>query len=274
MVQFPYAKINLGLNVIARREDGYHDIETVMVPIPLFDALEITVDPTLAQNTVVYTRSGLPVPGVVENDLCYKAIRCIQAIRSLPGLRMHLHKVIPMGAGLGGGSSDATHTLLLVDRLCNLALGKEILHHLAAKLGSDCPFFLAHSAQLAYGRGELLEPVHLDLTGLWLLLVEPGIHVSTAEVYKNTVPSGKTLHFIHQMDRKFLRTWHTAVRNSMEPYVLGAYPEVAHAKAEIDRAGATYSAMSGSGSTVFGLFTEQPPELALPASFGKRVFRL
>jgi 4-diphosphocytidyl-2-C-methyl-D-erythritol kinase len=193
MIVFPHAKINLGLNVVRKRADGYHDIETVMVPIPLCDALEAVVDPGLGANEVILTRSGLPVPGKETDDLCLRAVRAIQQERTLPGLRIHLHKVIPMGAGLGGGSSDGARTLLLLNDLLELHLTPSSLHSMAAALGSDVPFFLQQGAQLAEGRGEHLRRVEVPLAGLWLVLIDPGVHVPTADVYANTVPTGTSV---------------------------------------------------------------------------------
>lgn len=264
MVLFPHAKINLGLNVLARRPDGFHDIESVLVPIPLCDVLEAVIDPSLDPNDLVYTRSGLPISGDLETDLCHRAVRMLQNIRPLPGLRLHLHKVIPMGAGLGGGSSDGAQTLLLVDRLCQLGLEAEELQANAAVLGSDCAFFLQNKACLARGRGEILEPLDLDLRGLRLVLINPGLHVSTAEVYRNTVPTGRSWDFSTLLQRDRIQSWQATIINTMEDHVLRTHPRIAEIKARLLRGGAIYAAMTGSGSSVFGLFKEAPGELALP----------
>ncbi|MGV3637021.1 MAG: 4-(cytidine 5'-diphospho)-2-C-methyl-D-erythritol kinase [Flavobacteriales bacterium] len=266
MLRFPQAKINLGLNVLERRADGYHDIESVMVPIPLHDVLEAVVAPDLGVNEVVYTRSGLPIPGPVETDLCFKAVRVLQRGHDLPGLRLHLHKVVPMGAGLGGGSSDGACALELIDTLCGLRSDRPALAERALELGSDCPFFLQDQACIARGRGERLAPVDLDLKGLWLILANPGIHVGTAEVYRNTAPTRSSWPLESVVHRERLLEWQDLLPNTMEPYVLNAYPEVKALKGTIQRAGAVYTAMSGSGSSVFGLFTEEPMMPAFPAS--------
>lgn len=257
MLVFPHAKINLGLNVLERRADGYHAIETVMVPIPLYDVLEAVVAPDLGNNGLEYTRSGLPIPGNPEMDLCYQAVRILQRHQVLPGLRLHLHKVIPLGAGLGGGSSDGAHTLGLVNQLCKLGLTHDQLAALALELGSDCPFFLQNRVCIAKGRGEQLAPLLLNTNGLWLVLANPGIHVSTAAVYQNTTPTGEAWNW-EQALRADRNTWSTRLPNTMEPYVLRSYPRVGTLKARLHEAGAFYSAMSGSGSSVFGLFIEEP----------------
>lgn len=266
MIAFPRAKINLGLNVVRRRADGFHDIQSVLLPIALCDALEAVIDPSLDRNMVVFTRSGIEVPGRVEDDLCMNAIRSVQGETGLPGLRVHVHKAIPTGAGLGGGSSDAAHMLLLLDRLCRLRLPQEKLRRLGATLGSDVPFFLSQGAQLAEGRGEKLRPVEVDLRGKWLVLVNPGVHVPTAEVYRNMRPSNTDVDLANAV-RLPIGQWEGRLVNVMEPYVFAVYPDVAEVKAKLTRAGAAYAAMSGSGSSVFGIFTTEPPELSWPDGY-------
>lgn len=274
MIVFPKAKINLGLNVVARRTDGFHDIESVLVPIPLCDALEAVIDPSLGPNELIYTRSGLPIPGDPETDLCHRAVRMLQDTRSVPGLRLHLHKVIPMGAGLGGGSSDGANTLLLIDRLCQLGLSKEELHAHAAALGSDCAFFLQDKICIAKGRGEQLESMDLDLQGLRLVLVNPGLHVSTADVYRNTVPTGRSWAFRELLQRDHIQSWRSTVLNTMEDHVFRTHPAISDIKTSLLRSGALYAAMTGSGSSVFGLFKETPPPLKLADGYSSWTFEL
>jgi 4-diphosphocytidyl-2-C-methyl-D-erythritol kinase len=265
MIVFPHAKINLGLNVVRKRPDGFHDIESVLVPIPLHDILEVVIDRHLAENEVVFGRTGLPVPGDPEQDLCMKAVRAVQAHRMLPGLRMHLHKVIPMGAGLGGGSSDGAHVLQLLNDLLGLKMTRSDLHELAGGLGSDCAFFLNEGAQLVQGRGDEMRPVPLDQRGYWILLVNPGEHVSTAEVYRNTTPSGSSENLEALLMEHQMEDWQSLVRNRMETFVVSTHPSVGIIKQRLLQAGASYAAMSGSGSTVFGLFQEEPPVMEWPS---------
>ena len=265
MLAFPRAKINLGLNILALRPDGYHAIESVFVPVPLNDALEVIIAPELGTNGLEYTRTGLHVPGSVDTDLCYKAVRLLQRSQDLPGLRMHLHKVIPMGAGLGGGSSDGAHTLKLINNLCQLGMLHQELAGLALELGSDCPFFIEERPCIVRGRGEVLSPVDLDLGGTWIVLVNPGIHVSTADVFRHTTPTGAAWDVegtLRQADRS---TWQKALPNTMGSYVEATHPVVRDMKERLLAAGAYYAAMSGSGSTVFGLFDEEPMISGLPA---------
>lgn len=263
MLSFPFAKINLGLNVVAKRLDGYHDIESIMVPIPLNDVLEVIADDELPRNEIVYTRSGLSVPGEPQADLVVRAIRSLQKDRDLPGLRVHLHKVIPMGAGLGGGSSDAAHALVLADQLLNLGSSAQHLVKIAAELGSDCAFFLHEKVQLALGRGEILSSLSLDLSGKQVLLVNPGIHVSTAEAYRNLTPTGGLMDLGERVQRP-LGEWRELLSNTMEPSVFKNHPAIAAIKAKLYASGAAFASMSGSGSTVYGIFEEQAPVITWP----------
>lgn len=274
MIVFPNAKINLGLNVLARREDGYHDIESVFVPIPVHDVLEAVIAPELGTNGLEYTRSGLHIPGALETDLCYKAVRKLQQDHALPGLRLHLHKVIPMGAGLGGGSSDGACTLKLVTALCHLGHTTEVLSALALELGSDCPFFLRSGTQVGRGRGEQMAKVDLDLNGLWLVLANPGVHVGTAEVYRNTVPTNASWPIEKIAVRERIMEWEHLLPNTMEPYVIKAYPVVRQLKTIFHNSGASYVSMSGSGSSVFALFSEEPGEIAFPEGTSSWKMRL
>ncbi|HRH38487.1 MAG TPA: 4-(cytidine 5'-diphospho)-2-C-methyl-D-erythritol kinase [Flavobacteriales bacterium] len=274
MIAFPQAKINLGLNVVDKRPDSFHDIETVMMRIPLSDALEIVFDPVLSPGQVGYSRSGLNVDGDPEKDLVLRAIRAYASILQLPALRAHLHKAIPMGAGLGGGSSDAAYTLTLLDRMMGAPLGPKRLHVIAASLGSDCPFFLEERPQFATGRGEQLCPVDVDLAGCWLLLVNPGVHVPTAEVYSGLRPSGHSIDLPNALATSSLEDWGEAAPNSMEPAVFAAFPEVRELKDHISSLGAAHTAMSGSGSSVFGIFRQRPKPSEWPKAYRAWTFQL
>lgn len=267
MIAFPNAKINLGLNVVRKRVDGFHDIETVMVPVGLYDVLELIVDASLPPGEVCYSRSGLAVDGPLESDLCMRAVRSISREKSLPGLRMHLHKVIPLGAGLGGGSSDAAHTLMLLDKLLDLRLGPDRLAALAAGLGSDCPFFLDGRTCMATGRGEKLHPVPLDLQGSVVHIVHPGIHVPTAQIYSRIAPTGRSVDLATILLGNSPTQWQNLLFNSMEDVVFAEHPELNAVKSRILREGALYAAMSGSGSAVFGIFRTPPINIRWPASY-------
>jgi len=266
MLTFPFAKINLGLNVVRRRSDGYHEIESVMVPVPLTDALEIRVDESGSANSISYTRHGAAIDGPVEQDLVHKAIRALQQAHSLPALEVHLLKAIPMGAGLGGGSSDGTHALMMLNTLLDLGLDHAKLAVLAATLGSDCPYFLQQRPQLARGRGELLEPVDLDLRGHHLLLVNPGIHVSTATAYGACVPTGGLLDLGQRVLRP-IGEWPQLLPNTLAAPVIAMHPEIGQLVEQLYAAGADYASMSGSGSSVFGIFRSAPPIPAWPTHY-------
>ncbi len=266
MLTFPFAKINLGLNVVRRRSDGYHEIESVMVPVPLTDALEMRVDANGPANAIHYTRHGAAIDGPVEQDLVHKAIRILQGIRELPALEVHLLKAIPMGAGLGGGSSDGTHALMMANSLLDLRLDDAKLAELAATLGSDCPYFMRREPQLARGRGELLEPVALDLRGHHLVLVNPGIHVSTATAYKACEPTGGQLDLGGRVLRP-IGEWRELLPNTLSAPVIAMHPEIGRAVERLYAAGADYASMSGSGSSVFGIFRSVPPELEWPMHY-------
>jgi 4-diphosphocytidyl-2-C-methyl-D-erythritol kinase len=270
MVKFAPAKINLGLNVIRKRDDGYHEIESIMLAVPLYDVLEVITAPELGRNEIVFTRTGKEIFGNTEEDLCVKAIRGIQRKTDLPGIRMHLHKVIPTGAGLGGGSSDAAATLTAVNDLFQLRMEQD-LREVASSLGSDVAFFLKNRPQLATGRGEILKDVVVDLSGKWILIVNPGIHVPTAKVYASVQPTGRSID-LEQISSRPVRQWQNDLVNVMETHVFKEYPEVAGVKERLKDHGALYTAMSGSGSTVFGIFDARPPDLQWPPAYAQWYF--
>ena len=183
MILFPPAKINLGLQIHSKRSDGFHEIETCMLPIPFYDILELTLSASFS-----FEQTGIKIPGTIGENLCEKAFYLMKSRYEIGNVLIHLRKQIPIGAGLGGGSSDAAHVLLALNELFALKLDIEILCLLAAELGSDCPFFIRNEPQLAKGRGELLTPISLNLNGLYCVLFNPKIHVSTKEAYSGVSP--------------------------------------------------------------------------------------
>jgi 4-diphosphocytidyl-2-C-methyl-D-erythritol kinase len=249
MVTFPNCKINLGLNVIEKRKDGYHNIETVFFPVQLNDALEIV---SSNQETQFYN-SGISI-GNDENNLCLKAFQLIKKdFPQVPQLKIHLHKAIPIGAGLGGGSADATFTLLLLNKKYNLKIPDDQLFEYALQLGSDCPFFLLNKPCFASGRGEKLEVINLSLSGYKILLINPKIFIPTKEIFKKITP-----HFPQKKIPKIISqpitSWKNELVNDFEKIAFRNYPELREIKQELYRHGAEYAAMSGSGSTMFGIF--------------------
>ncbi|MBK9147904.1 MAG: 4-(cytidine 5'-diphospho)-2-C-methyl-D-erythritol kinase [Flavobacteriales bacterium] len=274
MIAFPKAKINLGLNVLRKRPDGFHEIESVMVPIPLFDALEAVVDPGMSDGEAAYARTGVQLDGDSSNDLVMRAHALLSVRRALPGIRLHLHKHIPAGAGLGGGSSDGTTAILLLDRLLGLRLAKDELMEMAAQLGSDCAFFLKDCPQLAEGRGERLTPVQLDLAGIWLYLVNPGIHISTKEAFALTQVTERRLAIAEVLASQPMEQWSSLAPNVMQPAIAAKHPAIACAIEQLAHAGARHAAMSGSGSTVFGLFASCPAAISWPEGHRSWILQL
>src|SRR5690606_33994765 len=178
MILFPPAKINIGLNIVSKRTDGYHELESCMISIPLFDIIEIQPSKELK-----WMQSGLKIDSSIDDNLCIKAFRLLQTKYAIPNVTIHLRKQIPMGAGLGGGSADAAYVLKGLNKLFNLNISDQELANLAATLGSDCPFFIFDSAQMATGRGEILKSIALDLNGYHLVVIKPTIHINTKEAY-------------------------------------------------------------------------------------------
>jgi 4-diphosphocytidyl-2-C-methyl-D-erythritol kinase len=254
MIVFPNAKINAGLRVINRRPDGYHDIETIMIPVKMADALEVTPS---ADGQFGFTSSGIVIDGPTGSNLCVKAFRLMQMRYGLPEVKIHLHKVIPIGAGLGGGSSDAAFTLKLLNRIFSLKLCNNDLREVAEELGSDCSFFIENRPCLATGKGELITPVHPDLNGFHVLIVKPDVSVSTAWAYSHVKPSGRHLPDAAEFPSD-PGEWQAMLSNDFEEAVFETWPEIEAIKKQILQLGAVYASMSGSGSAVFGLFNSKP----------------
>lgn len=248
-------KINIGLDILRRRADGYHDLDTVMVPVKgLYDTLE--VEP-VAGEEVSFSSSGLVIDCPAEKNLVVRAARLMQERYGAGGVKIHLEKRTPFGAGLGGGSSDATMALKAMNELFDLHLSEEELEGVAAELGSDTPFFVKNRPQRCTGRGEKMTPIELPLSGLWLLLVKPEVAISTREAYAGVSPAVKTPALAERLLRP-VEEWQGSVVNDFEPSLFAAHPLLAQIKEELLRMGALYAAMSGSGSTLFGLFSKEP----------------
>ena len=257
MILFPSAKINLGLQILRKREDGYHDIATCMVPVPLFDVLEI-----LPSDTIQFYQTGLEIPDSTDNNLVLKAWRLLSANYNVPPAYFHLRKQIPMGAGLGGGSADAAFALLGMNELFDLGISNERLRGLAAELGSDCAFFIDNKPQLAEGRGELLTSLELSLRGYYLKLVHPEIHISTAQAYAGVCPKPQQ-YSIPEILKRRPEEWINSLHNDFEDSIFPSFPTIKALKDTLYQEGAFYASMSGSGSAVYGLFSEKPSEHVL-----------
>lgn len=255
MIVFPQAKINLGLNILKKRSDGFHDLQSVFISVNLKDVLEVIVDPKLANGQIEFTTSGIPIPGNSDSNLILKAARLYHELVPLPGIRVHLHKHIPMGAGMGGGSSNGAWMLRLLNQFMDNVLNSNQLMELASRLGSDCPFFLFDSPCFVTGRGEVLEPISIDLNGLHLVLINPGIHISTAEAFQMITPQPNSTN-LKEVVNMPKNEWKSILKNDFEIPACALYSEIKSAIDILNGAGAFYSAMTGSGSTVYGLFYE------------------
>lgn len=252
MIIFPNSKINLGLHITRKRSDGFHDLETVFYPLPFYDVLEIIGSPEA--DDISFTASGIPVPGDPENNLCIKAYRLLKKDHpDLPSILMHLHKTIPMGAGLGGGSADGACTLKLLNDKFQLGLSTDQLINYALQLGSDCPFFIINKPCFATGRGEILVPIPVDLSHYTFVLVNPGIHVHTGQAFSLITPAAPHKP-IKEIIQQPITTWKDELKNDFEEVVAKQHPEISQIKKELYAKGAVYASMSGSGSTVYGIF--------------------
>ncbi|MGI8950861.1 MAG: 4-(cytidine 5'-diphospho)-2-C-methyl-D-erythritol kinase [Chitinophagaceae bacterium] len=277
MVAFPNCKINLGLNIIRKREDGYHDIETVFYPLPLCDAVEVIVLPEIRnQQSDVRNQkseiqnlstSGLNIEGKIEENLCIKAVQLLKKnFSQLPPIQMHLHKAIPVGAGLGGGSADAIFILQLLNEKFELKLSKEQLFNYAKELGSDCPFFIINKPCFATGRGEILQEIHLDLSKYYFVIVNAAIHINTKWAFAQ-IQSQQSFQRIIEIINEPIVKWKNYLANDFEQIIAKKYPEIIAIKNKLYDAGAIYSSMSGSGSSVYGIFENEIPEINFPAEY-------
>lgn len=254
MISFPNAKINIGLNVVSKRDDGYHNLETIFYPVKLADALEI-----IESNTTSFSSSGIKIDGNPNDNLVFKAYQILQNDLDLPPVKLHLHKIIPFGAGLGGGSSDAAFTFKMLNEYFGLALSSDQLEKYAAKIGADCPFFIQNQATFATGIGDQFEPIQLDLSAYQIVIVKPNISVNTPEAYRNIIPQ-KPKFSLKEIENLEIEEWKRNIQNDFETSVFPLYPEIQELKENLYKLGAVYAAMSGSGSAVFGIFRHLPTD--------------
>ncbi len=269
MIVFPNCKINLGLSVLSKRSDGYHDLETIFYPLPLTDSLEIIENKQGSKNHVFpFSNSGLAIPGNPASNLCVKAYRLLKKdFPALPALLIHLHKVIPSGAGLGGGSADAAFALQVMNKMGKLRLSDKQLMSYAAELGSDCPFFIINKPCFAQGRGEILEEIALDLSGYRLVIVNPGIHVDTGRAFLDIRPAMQEKP-LKEIITGPVERWKDELRNDFEKVIFPQYRRIVDIKDQFYSKGALYASMSGSGSTIFGIFAkDKVPEFDFPKEY-------
>lgn len=262
MIVYPNCKINLGLNVVRKRTDGYHDLETVFYPVPLTDKLEAVVG-NGADGTCSLSLSGNPIEGNAADNLIVKAYNLLAADHRLPHVDFDLEKHIPSQAGLGGGSSDATYTLRLLNELCQLHLDSPTLQRYAARLGADCAFFVTAEPSFATGIGDILTPMADEcahLKGLYLLIVKPSVAISTAQAFSFVKPQSPIIR-CKEVVAQPIDEWRDRLGNDFEVSIFNIHPGIRSVKQHLYTMGATYAQMSGSGSAFFGIFNEAPTRL-------------
>lgn len=268
MVRFTCCKINIGLDIVAKRPDGYHDLVTAMVPVPWHDVIEVVP----ADHTHLVCL-GRPIDCPPEKNLVMKAYNALDQRFGLPPMKIVIDKIVPDGAGLGGGSGDATAMLQLINDVCDLSLGPDEIASIAATLGADCPFFAYDRPMLATGIGTTLRPIDIDLSGLYLMIAKPkGVSISTKQAYAGVTPA-EPREPLEQLLRLPVGQWQGRIKNDFEPSIFAIAPQVRALKDAMLDAGAVYASMSGSGSAVYGLFKEAP-SINLPAIEVQKIFKL
>ena len=264
MIVFPSAKINIGLNIVNKRADGYHDLETVFYPIMIKDVLEV-----IEAKTLSFTSSGLAIQGEQEGNICLKAYDLLSRDMKLPFVQIHLHKDIPIGAGLGGGSADVAFFIKLMNEKFDLGLNRERMEHYASLLGADCAFFIQNEPVFASGKGDYFEEIGLDLTNYFIVLIMPDVHSGTSEAFKNIIPK-PAIASLKELIKNAIPTWKDTIENDFESGLVKKYPAIGVIKDSLYHCGAIYASMSGSGSSVYGIFASP---LKLPELEGNnRVF--
>lgn len=257
MLLYPNAKINIGLNVVEKRSDGYHDIETVFYPINLHDELKVELSATNDEYRLF--SEGIKLSGDPDNNLVIKALRLVKSMYEIPPIDIYLKKTIPYGAGLGGGSADAAFMLKILNEMFSLNISTDKLEEMAAKIGADCPVFIQNKPVFATGIGDEFTPIAFSLEGYWLLLVKPDIYVSTPSAYAGVTPA-KPKNSLIELVKQPIPEWKNLIFNDFEKSVFLKYPEIERIKTKMYNLGAKYASMSGSGSSVYGIF-EKPQNL-------------
>ena len=252
MILYPNAKVNIGLNIKFKRDDGFHELETLMYPVNLTDKLTMEISKN-RNNTISFTSDGISIDGNPEDNLIVKAYKLLDSIYNLPSMDVHLQKLIPFGAGLGGGSADCSFAIKGISELCNLKLSIEQMEKLSTELGSDCPFFIENEPAIAKGRGEQLESFDINLDNYHFVIVIPPLLISTKKAYSLVKPKmpSRNLSELLELD---IESWRNLVKNDFENSVFSQYPEIRDIKDSLYKKGAKYAALSGSGSAVFGIF--------------------
>ncbi|WP_036877202.1 4-(cytidine 5'-diphospho)-2-C-methyl-D-erythritol kinase [Xylanibacter oryzae] len=263
MITRPCAKINFGLNIVGIRPDGYHNIETIFYPVPIYDDIEITeMDPlfTSLRNADLKI-TGTSVDCDEQKNLVIKAYNLLSADFNIPRIHIHLYKNIPMQAGMGGGSADCAYAIKLLNRQFDLGLTSIQMKKYAAKLGADCAFFIDSVPSYATGIGDILSPINVNFNGYSIVVVKPPVAVSTAQAYSKIIPASPTISCIDAVKQP-VETWHKLLSNDFEKPIFAEHPEIAYIKKHLYDLGAVFSMMSGSGSAVFGIFKKMPSDIS------------
>lgn len=270
MVVFPNAKINIGLKIVNKRPDGFHNLESIFYPINWCDILEIN-----PSNEFQFKTSGLLIDANEDNNLVIKAYQLIKKQYNIPNCKIHLHKQIPMGAGLGGGSADAAFTLTLLNDLFNLKIPLKTLIKLADTLGSDCPFFIKNSPQWVTGKGEIMEDINFDLSGYFIKLVNPKIHISTKTAF-NKLNLNKQPHTFNlkKLTPQLLFDENNKVTNDFEKGIFNLHPELLKIKQQLIKEGALYASMTGTGSTIYGIYKQHPQLSFKNKNYTEKIIKL
>ncbi|MCF2446027.1 4-(cytidine 5'-diphospho)-2-C-methyl-D-erythritol kinase [Dyadobacter sp. CY345] len=251
MLVFPNAKINIGLNIVEKRQDGFHNIESCFYPVGWSDALEI-----LPAKEYGFQSDGIDIPGDASNNLCAKAYQMLAADYTFTPVNIHLLKAVPIGAGLGGGSSDAAFTIKALNDLFSLKISLEKQLEYARRLGSDCAFFIENKPLYCFEKGDRFEEISLTLAGKWIVLVNPGLHISTFEAYSGVKPRHSEVD-LRALLKQPLSEWKQTVKNDFEESLFPKFSVLKKIKEKLYEKGAVYAAMSGSGSTLYGIFEEE-----------------
>ena len=252
MIDFSNCKINIGLEIVSKRDDGYHNLESIFYPVPLNDSIEIIPN----ENGFELSQSGFIVEGEVESNLIYKAWKLLNQRFNFGGIKVHLHKQVPMGAGLGGGSANAARVLQMINKEFNLELTDDDLIPIAAKIGSDCPFFIYNKPAFAYNTGTDFVPSKLDLSGYYIVIIKPEISISTQEAYYG-IATQKSEIDLKNIKKLSLADWKNNVVNRFEKHLFVKYKQLQEIKNQLYNHGAIYASMSGSGSAIYGIFNKE-----------------
>lgn len=266
MITFPNCKINLGLDIVSRRPDGYHNLETIFYPVPLTDVLEITINDAADAPQYSFEMYNAAFDADDSDNLVVKAYKTLAAEHALPKVKMSLFKHIPTGAGLGGGSSDAAFTLKMLNKIAGLSLTDEQLEEYASRIGADCAFFIKNSPAFATGIGNRLSPIVCPLDGYYLVIVKPDIHISTKEAYSMVTPAQPAVS-LQDIAPRPVNMWRSSMKNDFEASIFARHPQTAQIKERLYSLGAFYASMSGSGSSFYGIFEKETPDEILAEQF-------